>query len=82
MGELFVATGGENDDGGSRNLRRLLATLPRLLHRDVTRAGNHHLVLHPGSVPRHLLARHVQLHVQPHHLLLDELQVCAKLFFN
>jgi hypothetical protein len=71
----IVATGGENDDGGGWDFRGVLAADARLLHPDVAPARNHVALVHPGGVPRHLLARHVQLHVQPHHLLLDEFQV-------
>jgi hypothetical protein len=78
----IVATGGENDDGSGWDFRGVLAAVPRLLHRDVAPARNHLLQLHPGGLPRHLLARHVQLHVQPHHLLLDEFQVRHILIFG
>lgn len=78
----IVPTGGENDDGGRWDFRRVLAAVPRLLHRDVAPARNHLVLVHPRGLPRHLLAGHVQLHVQPHHLLLDEFQVGKICFMN
>lgn len=67
--------GCEDDDGSGGDIRSLLAALPRLLHHHVVPAGADERALHPGALPGHLLARHVQQHVQPHHLLLDEFQV-------
>ena len=67
--------GGEDDDCGCVDICRVLAAIPHVLHPDVIYAAHHERRLHPGSVPRHLLARHVQLYVQPDHLLLDELTV-------
>ena len=71
----FLCAGGEDDDCGCVDICRVLAAISHVLHSDVIHAANHQRQLHPGSVPGHLLARHVELHVQPDHLLLDELQV-------
>jgi hypothetical protein len=68
-------TGGEDDDRGGDDLRRVLAAVPHLFHHLVAHARDQRDVIHPGAVPGHLLAGHVQFHVQPNHLLLDELQV-------
>lgn len=71
----FLCAGGENDDRGRVDIRRVLASIPHLLHSGVIRAADHRNQIHPGGVPGHLLARHVKLHVQSNHLLLDELPV-------
>ena len=71
----FLCAGGEDDDCGCVDICRVLAAISHVLHSDVIHAANHQRQLYPGSVPGHLLARHVELHVQPDHLLLDELQV-------
>lgn len=53
----------------------MLATLSRVLHHSVIPPRDHQQTVHPGSFPRHLLARDVEQHVQSHNLLLDEFQV-------
>jgi hypothetical protein len=71
----FLCAGGEDDDRGSVDICRVLAAISHILHSIVIHAADQQRRLHPRSVPRHLLARHVELHVQPYHLLLDELPV-------
>jgi len=71
----FLCAGGEDDDCGCIDICRVLAAISHVLHSDVIYAANHQRRLHPGSVLGLLLARHVELHVQPDHLLLDELPV-------
>lgn len=70
----FVA-GGQDDDCRRGNLCSMLASIPRLFYSNFLFARHHERALHPGGVPSHLLAGDVKQHVQPHHLLLDELEV-------
>ena len=67
--------GGENVHRGGDHIRRVLASLPRLLHLHVPPQGDRDQAVHPARLSGLLLARHGQLHVQPVHLLLDECQV-------
>lgn len=71
----FTAAGRENDDGRGVNLRHLLAAVSRLLHSALLHPRLDQRAVHPGTLLGHLLAGHEQLHVQSHHLLLDELEV-------
>jgi hypothetical protein len=68
-------SGCKNDDGGSDDICRVLATLSRILHRDVILARSDKRTVHPGTISCNLLAGYVQQHVQSDHLLLDEFQV-------
>ena len=61
----------EDDDSGGLHIRRLLAASEYPAGDTV---GQQRLVV-PAHVLVRVLARHEQLHVQPHHLLLDERQV-------
>ena len=72
---LLFSSGGEDVHRGGDHLRGVLAAVPRVLHIHVPRHRDPAPALHPARLPRLLLARHVQLHVQPAHLLLDERKV-------
>lgn len=72
---FFLFTGCQNDDSRSGNLRSVLATIPSVFHSDVILPRDNKFTVHPGVLLGHLLACHEQLHVQPHHLLLDERKV-------
>jgi len=77
---LFSA-GGEDDDRGGGDLRRLPAAAARQLHRGQPAPARDRVRLVPAAVPGHLLAGDEQRHVQSAHLLLDERQVtddCAR----
>ena len=73
----FVGSaGGEDDDSGGDHLRRVLAAAACVLPADVHHPRHDGDGLRAAHLPAHLLAGHEQLHVQPHHLLLDERKVC------
>lgn len=72
---FVLIAGCEDDDRGGAYFHDLLAALPHVLHRHLSHARDHQHAVHSGHLPVHLLASHVQLYVQPHHLLLDEPQV-------
>ena len=72
---VIILSGGEDDDDCGRDIRCLLAAATHLFPGDQPVRVDCGPVLHPTCLSGHLLACHEQLHVQPHHILLDECQV-------
>lgn len=74
---LIFRLGGQDDDCCCTNIRRLLATLPHVLHRDLLLPRHHGGAIHSGTVFGYLLAGNEQFHVQSDYILLDEFTVSS-----
>ena len=70
--------GCKDDDDGCLDIHCLLAPLSHLLHHGKHQSWDKLQPLHTGDILDDLLAGHVQLHVQPHDLLLHEPKVGDK----
>lgn len=69
---LCSGLGGPNVCAGGGGVRPLLASVPCILRVGLPPPGPGISTLRATHLPRLLLARDGQLHVQPTHLLLDE----------
>ena len=75
---IVSLAGCKDDDRRCYHFLPVLAAHARVLPGDERVPAGDPLPQHPPDLHRHLLAGHEQLHVQPHHLLLDERQVSTK----
>ena len=73
--KALICLGGENVHGGGDHLRRVLASLSRLLYLHLPPQGDRDQALHPARLPGLLLVGNGKLDVQSTNLLLDERKV-------